>query len=258
MKPFPPLLTVTGCFVLFLGLFFGLYALLTRGRRRTMREIRSGASTRGWRYRLSRWQGDPTAFRIDGRTENGLTWILKCGGSSGYDRGWCVRLGLRFPILAGETDLTVMPRDPTGHSFPALGDPVASKVQARVAAFSAAGAGAIGFLQSAREFPSGLSAFDAAYQVLALPRQIRQSPLDPALAERILHWPPDTVAPHSVLVWRDPFGLYFQARLPAPPNWATIRYFLALAEDFCVRLPAPEPSPAPRTFLDRLIARVMR
>jgi hypothetical protein len=200
----------------------------------------------------------PTAFRIDGGTENGLAWILKCGGTSGYDRGWCVRLGLRFPILAGETDLTVMPRDPTGHNSPPLGGAVASEVQARLAAFSAAGAGAIGFFQSAREFPSGLRAFDEVYQVLALPRQIRHAPLDPALAERILHWPADAIAPHSVLVWRDPFGLYLQARLPATPNWATVSYFLALAEDFCVRLPAPEVSPAPRGFLDRLIARVLR
>jgi hypothetical protein len=258
MKPFPPLLTVTGLFVFLFGLFFGLYALLTKGRRRTMRAIRAGASARGWRYRLRHWQGDPTAFRIDGQTENGLTWILNSVGASGYDRGWCVRLGLRFPILAGETDLTVMPRDPAGHCSPRLEDTVASGVQARVAAFSEAAAGAIGFFQFAREFPSGLPAFDAAYQVLALPRQIRQSPLDPALAERILHWPADAIAPHSVLAWRDPFGLCLQARLPATPNWATVCYFLVLAEDFCVRLPAPEVSPAPRGFLDRLIARVLR
>jgi hypothetical protein len=87
-----------------------------------------------------------------------------------------------------------------------------------VARFSEVAAEAIELLQAGREFPSGLSAFDAAYQVLVLPQRIAQSPVDAALAERILHWPEDTVTPHSLLVWRDPSGLHFQARLPAPPT----------------------------------------
>jgi len=56
---------------------------------------------RGWRYCLRRWQANPTAFRIDGRTQSGLGWILISGNSGGYDRGWSVRLGLRFPAWAG-------------------------------------------------------------------------------------------------------------------------------------------------------------
>jgi hypothetical protein len=258
MKSLPPLVVVAGLFAFVVGLAFGLYALLTRGQRRTMREIRAGASERGWRYRLLRWQGNPTAFRIDGRTRTGVAWILTSGNTHGYDRGWVVGLNLRFPTLGGEADLAVQPRDDKGKSAALLGPGMPPGLESRVAAFSGTLANTIGFYRQAQEVPSGLPAFDAAYQVLALPRQLRPPPLDPALAERFLHWPSDTIAPHSVLTWRDPFGLQLQARLPAPPDWATVSYFLTLAEDFCARLPAPLPSPAPRGFVDRIVARLLR
>jgi hypothetical protein len=90
------------------------------------------------------------------------------------------------------------------------------------------------------------------------PRQIGQLPVDTALAGRILSWPADAIAPHSVLAWRDPFGLHIHARLPAAPNRATVTYFVSLAEDFCARIPAPAMSPAPSGFVDRVVARFLR
>ncbi len=212
-RPISPLVLVVGLLAVVLGLPFGLYALLTREQRRTTHEIRKAASARGWRYRLRRWQGNPTAFRIDGRMQSGLGWILTSGNSGSYDRGWSVRLGLRFPSLGGEPDLAVLPRDSNGHGSALLGSAIMPEAESRVAAFSGLAARAVGFFRDAGELPSGVAAFDAAYQVLVLPRQIRQPPVDPTLADRILHWPADAVAPHSVLAWRDPYAFHVQARL---------------------------------------------
>jgi hypothetical protein len=258
MTLFPPLVIVAGLFAVVLGVPFGLYALLTRGQRRTMREIRAGAAQHGWRYRLRRWQGNPTAFRIDGRTQSGLTWILTSGNTSGYDRGWSVRLGLRFPTFGGEVDFAVLPRDSKAHGSALLGSAIPPGVESRVAAFSGTAASAVGFFRDAQELPSGLAPFDAAYQILQLHQQLPNQPVDSALAERILHWPPDAIAPHSVLAWRDPFGFHLHARLPATPNWATISYFLGLADDLIARVPPAVISPTPQGFVDRLVARFLR
>lgn len=249
MKLFPPIAIVVTAFVLFLGVFFGLYAWLTKARRRLMREIRAGAAARGWQYRLRRWQGDPTSFCINGQTDNGLIWVLKSTGTRGYDRGWCVRMGLKFPTLAGKADLSILPRDPGPTDF---GSDVQHALAGQVAKFSKVAAETIGLWQG-RELPSGVFAFDKAYQTVALPERFPQSPVDAALAERILHWPENTITPHSLLVWRDHSGLHLQARLPAPPTWTTVRYFVSLAEDLCLRLPAPEVPPASPTLADRLI-----
>lgn len=257
--PFPHLVIAAGLFAVVLGIPFGLYALLTRGQRRTMREIRAGALQHGWRYRLQRRQGSPTAFRIDGGTRSGLTWILTSGNTSGYDRGWSVLLGLRFPTLGGDVDFAVLPRDSDAHGSPLLGSGIPPGVESRVAAFSGTAASAVAFVRDARELPSGLAPFDAAYQILLSQQELPNQPVvDCPLAQRILHWPPDTVAPHSVLAWRDPFSLQLQARLPVTPNWATISYFLALAEDLIARVPRPVISPAPQGFVDRLVARFLR
>jgi hypothetical protein len=223
-----------------------------------MREIKEAASQRGWNYRLRRWLGDPTAFRIDGWTHSGLTWILETEATSDYHRGWTVLLGLRFPSLAGEVDLAVFPRDSDGRGSALLSPPLSPDVQAKVAAFSGTAASAAGFFRDAQALPSGFPAFDAAYQIMARPERVLQTPIDVALAERLLRWPADAIAPHSVLAWRDPFGLHFQARMPEPPNWASLAYFLSLAEDFSARLPAPAPSPSPRGILDRIVARFLR
>jgi hypothetical protein len=220
----PPAALIGGLLAAVLGLPFGLYALLTREQRRTTREIRRAAVEHGWRYRLRRWQGNPTAFRIDGRTSQGLPWILTSGNTSGYDRGWSVQLSLRFPTLAGEPDFSILPRAPR------LAIPV--------------GAEAL-----------GVPGFDAAYQVMS--RQISKPVVDASLADRILHWPADSVAPHSILIWRDRFALHCQARLPAPPNWATVSWFLGIADACASRIPPAVISPVRSSLVDRIIARVL-
>jgi hypothetical protein len=257
MKSLPPLLIATGFFLIFLGMTAGLYLILTRGQRRTMREIRKSAAGLGWRYRLSRWQGNPTAFRIDGQTGSGLTWILSSGNGSDNNRGWTVVLALRFPTLGGEPDFAVMPLDREGHGLP-RGQAVPAGIESRIAVFSGAAAGDIAFLRDAREWPSGSAGFDAGYQVLAIPRRIVQPPVDPEFAARILQWPPDAVAPHSVLAWRDPFALHLRFRLPGPPNWSTVAYAAKLGEDLTARVPPPVVRAAPRGFVDQLVAWFLR
>jgi hypothetical protein len=257
MRPFPPLLIVAGLSAVVLGLPIGLYLLLTKGQRRTTREIRKAAARLGWKYRPRHWQGNPTAFRIDAQTRSGLAWILTSGNSSGYDRGWTVVLALRFLALGGEPDFAIIPRDTQGHGLP-RGQAIPAMLESRIAAFSGAAASDIAFLREAREHPSGSGAFDAAYQVLALPRHSAQSPVDQGFAARILQWPSDAIAPHSVLVWRDPFALHLHVRLPGPPNWSTVAYAAKLGEDLAERVPPPVKQVAARGFVDRLIARFLR
>jgi hypothetical protein len=239
-----------------LGVPIGLYLLLTKGQRRTIREIRKGATAFGWRYRLRRWQGNPAAFRIDGRMRSGLDWVLTSGNTSGYDRGWSVKLALRIQALGGEADFAVLPRNDAGQA--PLGRGVPAGMASSEAAVNGAVASDLMFFRDAQEVPSGLAAFDAAYRVLALPRLFAKPPLDPALAERVVHWPAGATAPHSIQAGRDPFGFEIQARLPEPPNWAAVSYFVSLAEDLCTRLPAAVTPSSPATLVDRLVRRMRR
>jgi len=256
MKNIPPLALVAGFLAMFLGLFFGLYALLTRDRRRMMREIREGAAAEGWRYRLQRWQGNPTAFRIEGKTHGAMSWVMTSGNTRGYDKGWSTVLGVRVAILGGEVDFAMLPRG-TSHGFAAASGTISPRMEARVAAFSGAIASGLDFFQNAQELPSGLAAFEAAYELLVLPNQFSKPPVDAALGERILHWPADTTTPHSMLAWRDAFGLHVDARLPAPANWGAVLHLASLTEDLCARIPAPLQSAAPPTLFDRAVARIL-
>jgi hypothetical protein len=259
-QPFPPLVILAVMLVFVLGLPIGLYALLTSARRRSMREIRLRAREQGWKFRLRRWAGDPTAFRIDGSTHNGLNWVLKTigAGTETYSPGWNAELHVLFPSLAGKTDFAILPREannrpggPLVKSSLKSGIPVAD--QARVSAFSPAFGGAVEFFHEAAELSCGLPAFDAAYQILAVPQKFQQ-PVDAELAARVLSWPEDSIVPKSVLIWRDPFGFHFKVRLPAPANWPTVSYSLSLAEQFALRLPASSVSPTPPSLVDRLVA----
>jgi hypothetical protein len=264
--PFPPLAILAVMLVFVLGLPIGLYALLTGGRRRSMREIRLRANEQGWKFRMRRWAGDPTAFQIDGSTHNGLDWVLKTigAGTETYSPGWNAELHVLFPSLAGKEDFAILPRDANDRSggpllkSPLLKSPLVKSelpvtAQARVSAVSPAFGGTVEFFQDAAELPCGLPAFDAAYQILAVPQKFQQ-PVDAELAARILRWPEEAIAPHSVLIWRDPFGFHLKVRLPAPANWPTVSYSLSLAEQFALRLPASSVPPTPPSLVDRVVA----
>src|SRR5258708_18390582 len=172
------LLIVAVAFAITIGLPVGLYVLLTRGRRRAMREIRQGAEGQGWRYRLRHWQGNPTAFRIDGRTHSGLSWVMTSGSTRGYDKGWNTVLRLRVPILGGEVDLAVLPRGvghryagdvllrESGHRPGAGGEALTPPAVARVAAFSGALASGLGICSKFPELPTGRAAFERGHRVM--------------------------------------------------------------------------------------------
>lgn len=258
MRSVPHLLIVAVAFGLALGVPIELYALLTRGQRRTTREIRVAARERGWKYRRTRWQGDPTSFRINGNTADGRAWIMTSAGTDSNNRGWTARLGLVFPTLGGQEDFAIEPREAGSRRSVSLGPAMPAGAEHRLAAFSEVFAHKIGFYREATELLTGVPAFDAAYRILALPHRLRQSPIDTAFAERILYWPADAIRPHSMLSWRDPYGLHIEARLPAPPNWAAVSHLAALGEDLVPRVPPPVLSPPGRTLLDRTLDRLLK
>ena len=138
---------------------------------------------------MRRWQGNPTAFRIDGQTRSGIPWILTSGNRDYAGPGWTVEMVLRFPMLGGETDLAVLPRTGEKHGAQLVTSPLPPAAESRIAAFSRTLASTVGFLEGAQELPTGFPPFDAVYRVLALVRQIDETPVDPALAGRILKWP---------------------------------------------------------------------
>jgi len=194
-----------------IGLAVGIYAALARERLRLLREIRTSANKHAWTFSAGRGYRDPAVFRIHGETFSGLPWNLETGNC----RSSALRLELTFPTLQGKSDLVVVPRN--------------AKWESSLASPS---------LPEAREFPSGLVDFDAAYKVLANPGQVSSPPVTPALAERFVKWPKDTVAPNPVTAWRDQSGFHVEAHLPKMSNWATIEYLLTLGEEMCAQLPA--------------------
>jgi hypothetical protein len=133
---------------------------------------------------------------------------------------------------------------------------VTPDIQAKVAAFSGLAASAVRLTREGKETPTGFPAFDKTYQVASL--GVSWQPLvDARLAERIIAWPNDVVALHTLLAWRDPFGFSVEARLPAPPNWATICYVVALAEDLSARLPAGRAVAPPKGIVDQFVTAIL-
>lgn len=254
MKTMPPGAALALLMAAFLAVMFGLYALLTRKRRAEMREIRQGANARGWNFRMRHWMGDPTAFRIDGRSRNGMSFVARSGGTRGHDRGWTVVLGIRFLELAGEPDVALFPRGAGGRDVAAMSSGISAELKAKVAAFSALAAGAMELMRSGKEVPSGVAEFDMRYRLIVLPGRVQGGLVTEELAGRILQWPAATVPAHSILAWRDPFGFHVQLRLPAPANWATICNALGIAEDLAARVPAGAMMTAPRGVVDRVLA----
>ena len=195
------------------GVCIALYVFLARERLQLLREIRTSADNHSWNFSLKRGYRDPAEFRIQGETFSGLPWNLQTDGPNN-DGNCSLRLELTFPTLRGKSDLIVVPRD--------------GKWEVAVPS-----------LPEAQEFPSGLDDFDAAYKVLAAPQQMSHPPLTPALAERFVRWPKNTVTPNPVAAWRDQSGFHVEAHLSKMSNWATIEYLLNLGEDMCAQLPTP-------------------
>ena len=257
MIQLPALMILALMAAICLGLPVGLYALLTRRQRRATREIRRSAIERGWKYSVRRWRGNPTEFRIDGQSRIGLPLVVTSGSSGVSGDPWSATLAVRFPTLGGEMDFAVMPRGNRGPGLSQLAKGVTPSMESRLAAISGAAESAVIFFRDARAMQSGSEAFDAAYEMLALPEKMQKPPFEQSFAERVLHWPADTVRPYSVLAWRDPFALHFLTRLPGPPNWPAVAYAVALAEELSQRVPPPEMSPHPPKSLDRFIAGVL-
>lgn len=256
MTGWPALAVVAGVLAFVLGVPLGLYALLTKKRRAAMSEIRARAAERGWKFRVRRWLGDPTAFRIEGRSRSGLSLVMRTRGSSDYEHGWNATLSVGFPELAGEPDVAILPRGKAGNAPFEMRGALSPKLEASVAAFSGLAASALRLWQEGKETASGVEAFDAAYRVLRL--GVSWQPLvDAKLAERMLAWPTEAYALHSMVAWRDPFGFHVEARLPAPANWATICYVVDLAEDLCARLPAGKSPAPPKGIVDEVVARFL-
>ena len=248
----PHVVIVAAAFLIFLGVPLSLYAVFTRGQRRTTREIRTAAREHGWTWRRMRWTGDPTSFRINGQAATGEQWIMTSSQAGTDNQGWTVRLAIRFPALGGIQDFALEPRD-SGPSATTIASAITPSLESSMARFSPMLAGKAEFFRDAREMPTGSAPFDAAYRVLTRP-DLPRSPLTPALAARMLAWPATAVQPHSVMAWRDAAGFAFQARLPRSPNWPAVSHVISVAEELASRMPPPTSSPPPSTFVDRVAA----
>ncbi len=248
---------VAAMFAICIGLPVSLYLLFTAERRKAIRDIRHAAAGCGWKFGIRRLLGDPTAFRIEGRTGAGMAWILTTEGSSQQSTRWASEMRLRIPGLAGPKDFDISPRDPKDRSSGLVGARLSPRAEARVAAVSGTLADAIEFNALAREIATGAPAFDAAYRVQILPDRFSHSPIDSGLAKQMLEWPGDAIRPVALLVRRDSFGLHLEVRLPAMPNWSTISWLLALAESLSVKLPAQEQDSVPSGFVDRVVNRFL-
>jgi hypothetical protein len=257
MGSVPHVVIAAGMFAIVLGGPISLYAVLTRKQRAVTREIRRGAREHGWHYSRRRWQGNPTAFRIDGQSGSGQRWVMTSGNSGGYDRGWSVTLNIRFPGSGGPTDFAILPRDSHDQSPMTAVYDFEPEVLEKIARMSGTAAGAIDFLATAIEQATGVKNFDQAYRVSVVPSSDKKPIVDAAFAGRILTWPVDAVAPHSILAWRDIVGMHFRARLPGAPNRATVEYALSLAEELVSRLPPGSPVEA-QGAIDKLLVRYFK
>ena len=216
MNAISPRLLAVCVFAVALTAQIVLHLFMTLERRRLLREIQRSVDQHMCRFSAQHRHGDPAVFRIDGETFSQLPWSLQSHGAVGKGPGWSYLMELTFSSLGGMLDMAVVPRD--HKSVSGKTDICPSQ---------------------AREFPSGLPDFDTVYEVLAAAPQVSGPPLGPGLAKRFVKWPGDTIAPQSVLAWRDPAGCHLRVHLPKMPNWSTIEYLLMLGEDFCASLPTP-------------------
>ena len=231
-----------------------LYRWLTAERRRTMREIRMQAEARGWSFKIRQWMGNPSAFRIEGRTGSGLAWVAKTESAGESDHGWSQKLTFHLRELAGATDFALVPRGKDDLNLKVMATNLSPAWRERITRWSGAFGGAIGFVEEHAEAPAGWPPFDAMYRVLVKPGQ--NGPVDSRLARQIVEWPAGTVAAKEVVAWRGPFGFHFEVRLPDLANWATVEYAGNLVEEMVRRLPPAEPTETPSGFVDKMIEKM--
>ena len=177
---------------------------------------------------------------------------MRTSATEGYDQGWSNCVGVRFPTLGGEQDLLIEPRA-GANKLKTIEAGAARKAIERVETFSSTAAGFARTMQLESSALAGCPDFDAAYRIAGPPAASGGSLIDPDIARRFLNWPPHAIQPHSLLVWRDPYGLHVQARLPAPPNWAALHHLIDLATDIARRLPRGRPERGKAGVIDRLI-----
>jgi hypothetical protein len=255
MNPVVPL-AVAALVAVVAGLFSGLYALATRRQRQNTREIREGAAARGWRYKKRGWLGDPAFFVIEGPSPGAASWTLKTMPGQNQRIGFSVRLGMRFPVPAGATDVAILPRSEKDQNISMLAQQISPEARARIAAFSSEFANLVDFGRDAHELSIGLPEFDAQYKVLVTSQTWRPF-VNTEMAERLLKWPPSAVQPVSVFAWRDPFGFHFQAVFRRQPNWTSVSYLVDVGEQLASRLPSPSASSHVPGLADGIIARFL-
>ena len=229
-------------------LFILLYLFLSGDQRRLMRAIRQNTHERGWRFHIRRWLGDPTAFQIDGGDDSAC-WTLKSGPASAYCKYWTVQMKLRFPAFAGRQDLMVEPRNRPDRPGGLVAAQIDKASAERIGRVSSDLAGQVMLERCGREQPSGLASFDAVYKVVGMASSV----VDETLAAQFIQWPAAGVVPHSILAWRDHSGLRLEARMPGPPDWASVVHFIDLGRALSRRLPPPVPVPQPRGWFDCLM-----
>jgi hypothetical protein len=60
-----------------------------------------------------------------------------------------------------------------------------------------------------------------------------------------------------MLVWRDPFGLHFETRLPGVPNWPSVSYLLSVADDLRAHLSSPGVPNTQEGIIDRIASHLI-
>lgn len=198
--------------------------------------------------------GNPAAFRIDGRTASGRHWVAKTESAGESERGWTQRLTFNCSELAGGMDFVLTPREARDARMMEAALNLSAEWRERISKLSGAAAEAIGFAQEHADAPAGWPPFDAVYSVLV--RSGRKSPVDAALARRIMEWPAAAQTPKAVLAWRGPRGFHVEFRLGAIANWATVEHAVALADALADHLPPAEQAAAPSGIVDRIIQKM--
>ena len=228
----PPALVVLG------------YRLATGKARQRVRDIRAQARARGWAVGRPLGRGG-SALSLQGRTRQGLPWILDADSTGPHAPGGSNSLVFRIAGLGGETDLIL---------GLAAGDPakelraLPGQVPGLVTRLSGIASSALEFLRTAQAHPVPPDG-----TLYLVPGRSPESVLTPELARSIRDLAPALRA--HFMAWRIPGEFQVRARLGAPPLWAELLAFIQVAEGLSEQAGGGVPALRPPTLLDRLVAR---